>query len=560
MYTKEEREGILWEFHRSGMGVREACRRLPLFPCVHNLYRWLRMEEAGELAATEMPDRAARMHCAHGEGSPRYAARRPRREREGAAMAEGPEQTDWRDWGADLPEDPTERARMAEVKLAEALAVLDVLKAPGPAPLTSMEKWRAGELARERSPLVRLRDVTETLSIPKSTYLDQAARASRPDPKAALRERVRASFEASGGAYGAESVTADLRSGEGEPVSWRDLAPGDAETPVVASEKVVRAIMAEEGLVSRKAAQAGRRARYSSYAGELSARPANVPLAGDGAHDFHAPEPGLLVVTDVTEFRLDGFRAYLSPAIDCFDGWPVCWSVSRHPDKCVPSSKTEPPPSHRSGALRRRFRAAPHERVAHPVGLPVELQEPAVVAYPVDHRGCHLVVPEHGRPAAELQVRRDHQRPSLVAVGHHLEQEPRPSASRGRYPSSSTTTILARATCASSRSSLPSAFARRSLATSDDAVKNLASTPSEHASWTSALAMCVFPVPTSPMSTRSSRRSRKDRDSRSGRPKPSGNETGAQSYPSNVLDTGSAAARRSLALRDASREDTSASR
>lgn len=331
MYTKEEREGILWEFHDSGMSVAEACRRLPLFPTRANLYRWLRMEEAGELAATEMPDRAARMHCAHGEGSARFAAR-SRRVR-GEAEVEGPEQTDWRDWGADLPDDPAERARMAEVKLAEALAVLDVLKAPGPASLTSMEKWRAGELARERCPLARLRDVTETLSIPKSTYLDQAARAARADPKAALRARVRASFEASGGAYGAESVTADLRSGPGAAVSWRDLEPGDASTPVIASEKVVRAIMAEEGLVPRKAAQMARRARYSSYAGELSERPANLPLAGDGSHDFHAPEPGLLAVTDVTEFRLDGYKAYLSPAIDCFDGWPVCWRVSRHPDK-----------------------------------------------------------------------------------------------------------------------------------------------------------------------------------------------------------------------------------
>lgn len=143
MYTKEEREGILWEFHRSGLSFAEACRQLPLFPNRDNLYRWLRMEEAGELAATEMPDRAARMHCAHGEGSPRYAAR-ARRGREGAGVAEGPEQTEWRDWDADLPEDPAERARMAEVKLAEALAVLDVLKAPGPASLTSMEKWRAG--------------------------------------------------------------------------------------------------------------------------------------------------------------------------------------------------------------------------------------------------------------------------------------------------------------------------------------------------------------------------------------------------------------------------------
>ena len=278
MYTREEREGILWEFHRSGMSVPEACRLLPLFPTRDNLYRWLRMEDAGELAAAEMPRRAERMHCSHGEGSPRYAARRPRAEREGAAMADAPEQTDWRDWGADLPEEPAERARMAEVKLAEALAVLDVLKAPGPASLTSEEKWRAGELARGRCPLVRLGDVTETLSIPKSTYLDQAARAARPDPKAALRVRVRASFAASGGAYGAESVTADLRSGEGEPVSWRDLEPGDMSTPVVASEKVVRAIMAEEGLVARKAAQMARRRRWSSYAGELSERPANAPV------------------------------------------------------------------------------------------------------------------------------------------------------------------------------------------------------------------------------------------------------------------------------------------
>ena len=344
MYTREEREGILWEFHRSGMSVREACRRLPMFPNHTNLYAWLRMERAGELVATEMPGRLSRMHCAHGEGSPAYAGRGPRAGRMPASdhadrrptlgEIEGlAEQTEWRDWGADLPEDPAERARMAEVKLAEALAVLDVLKAPGPGSLTSEEKFRAGEAAREASPLVRLADVTSTLSIPKSTYEDQRARLGRPDPKAALRARVRASFEASGGRYGSESVTADLRSGGGEPVSWRELEPGDMETPVVASEKVVRAIMAEEGLVARKAAQMARRARYSSYRGELAERPANLPLSEDGTHDFHAEAPGLLVVTDVSEFALDGFKCYLSPAIDCFDGWPVCWRLSLHPDK-----------------------------------------------------------------------------------------------------------------------------------------------------------------------------------------------------------------------------------
>lgn len=64
----------------------------------------------------------------------------------------------------------------------------------------------------------------------------------------------------------------------------------------------------------------------------LALTPANVPLRGGGTHDFHAAAPGLLVVTDVTGFRLDGYRAYLSPAIDCFDGWPICWRVSVHAD------------------------------------------------------------------------------------------------------------------------------------------------------------------------------------------------------------------------------------
>lgn len=347
MYTKEEREGILWEFHLSGMSCKAACESLPLFPTRRVLRDWLRDEEAGLLAAREMPGRRERMHCSHGEGSPAWRARAARgriasgkgkgkgRGKGAAVGTEGPAQTAWRDWAAELPEDPAERARVAEAKLFEAMAVLDVLKVPGPGSLTSAEKYRAGEAARAASAAVRLSDVTAHLSIPKSTYLDQRARLSRPDPKAALRERVRASFEASGGRYGPRAVTADLRSGPGEPVSWRELAPGDAGTPVVASEKVVRAIMAEEGLVARKAAQMARRARRGGYRGGLAERPANLPLREDGAHDFSAPEPGLLAVTDVTEFALDGFKAYLSPAIDCFDGLPVCWALSRHPDKAL---------------------------------------------------------------------------------------------------------------------------------------------------------------------------------------------------------------------------------
>lgn len=66
-----------------------------------------------------------------------------------------------------------------------------------------------------------------------------------------------------------------------------------------------------------------------------------------------------------------------------------------------------------------------HERVAHAVGLPAELDEPSVVDDPVDHRRGHLVVPEHRAPPAELQVRGDDRRLPLIGVSEHLEERER---------------------------------------------------------------------------------------------------------------------------------------
>ena len=246
-----------------------------------------------------------------------------------AEKADREEPGEWaRAWG-ELPDDPEERARVAEVRLAEALAVLDVLKAPGPGSLSNSEKRRAGERARAMAARARVDDVLRDFRIARSTYFSQAAMAARPDRHAALRARVRAAFEGSKGRYGSLSVWAALRRGEGAPVRARDLAPGDMEAPVVVSEKVVRRIMREEGLVP---VQVKERRRHSSYAGETDERPANLPLREDGTHGFRADAPGRLVVTDVTEFDLGGLKVYLSPIIDCFDGCPVAWRTSTRPD------------------------------------------------------------------------------------------------------------------------------------------------------------------------------------------------------------------------------------
>ena len=109
--------------------------------------------------------------------------------------------------------------------------------------------------------------------------------------------------------------------------------PGAA---VAVSEKVVRRIMAEEGLRAR----APRAARYSSYAGEEGRAAApNLLLvdAGRDLHDFSAAAPGEVLVTDITEFRLpdDPRKVYLSPAVDLFDGDVAAFSVGTSPSKAL---------------------------------------------------------------------------------------------------------------------------------------------------------------------------------------------------------------------------------
>ena len=92
----------------------------------------------------------------------------------------------------------------------------------------------------------------------KSSYEYQRAALCRPDRHAGLRARVREAFEGASALRGYRYVTHALRSGD---------------DPIAVSEKVVCRIMREEGLA---VAYAKRRARYSSYKGEISDAPENL--------------------------------------------------------------------------------------------------------------------------------------------------------------------------------------------------------------------------------------------------------------------------------------------
>lgn len=89
------------------------------------------------------------------------------------------------------------------------------------------------------------------------------------------------------------------------------------------SEKVIRRLMKEMRLTVKQP----RRARYSSYKGEITPAADNLT-----DRDFKAPRPNEKWLTDITEFGLSDGKVYLSPMIDCFDGMPVTWTIGTSPD------------------------------------------------------------------------------------------------------------------------------------------------------------------------------------------------------------------------------------
>lgn len=154
-----------------------------------------------------------------------------------------------------------------------------------------------------------LKDLLLILNLAKSSYCYQESSLRRPDKYAKLRVDIRSAFEESSQRYGYRRLHMVLIS-DGFPLS----------------EKVVRRIMQEEGLVVYQK----RRRKYSSYKGEISPEVENLLK-----RDFHAEKPNTKWLTDITEFAIPAGKVYLSPIIDCFDGTVISWTVGVSPDAAL---------------------------------------------------------------------------------------------------------------------------------------------------------------------------------------------------------------------------------
>ena len=180
--------------------------------------------------------------------------------------------------------------------------VVEVVKKDPGADLRRLSNREKTLLIDRLRPAYSPGSMTCLLAIAPSSYHYHHARLG-VDKYAGLRAEVAGAFADSKGRYGYRRIKAVLKTG--------------------VSEKVVRRIMAEEGLV----AHVPKRRRYSSYEGETTPAPANLV-----DRDFTAERPNEKWLTDITEIKARDGKVYLSPMIDCFDGKIVAYTAGFSPN------------------------------------------------------------------------------------------------------------------------------------------------------------------------------------------------------------------------------------
>ena len=141
--------------------------------------------------------------------------------------------------------------------------------------------------------------------LPRSSYYYHTARLPRPEKHVQERDAIRKICTEHKGRYGYRRVTLTLR-----------------QRGYQTNHKLVMKLMQEEHLSCIL-----RPKKYRSYRGEIG-RVAPNRLN----RRFKAARPNMKWTTDVTEFKVNGQKLYLSPILDLFNGEIVSYSLSKTPD------------------------------------------------------------------------------------------------------------------------------------------------------------------------------------------------------------------------------------
>jgi len=139
----------------------------------------------------------------------------------------------------------------------------------------------------------------------KSTYYYHLQKWTKPDKYQEIKERIQTLFHHHKGRYGYRRICLALRN-EGFFIN----------------HKTVQRLMQELGLKGTV-----RPKKYRSYKGTVGYVAENLIQ-----RDFEATEPNQKWVTDVTEFKMNGQKIYISAVLDLFSREIVGYEVSKSPN------------------------------------------------------------------------------------------------------------------------------------------------------------------------------------------------------------------------------------
>lgn len=156
----------------------------------------------------------------------------------------------------------------------------------------------------ELRPQYPLASLLRAAGLARSTFYYQQAALLVVDKYAAIKDQIKAIYDLHKGRYGYRRITATLRK-QGNLIN----------------HKTVQRLMEELQLKSLV-----RLKKYRSYRGQVGQVAPNLL-----ERNFNASSPNEKWVTDVTEFKVDGKKLYLSPVMDLFNGEILAYTTSKRP-------------------------------------------------------------------------------------------------------------------------------------------------------------------------------------------------------------------------------------
>lgn len=156
----------------------------------------------------------------------------------------------------------------------------------------------------ELRPKYPLASLLRVAGLARSTFYYQQAALKVVDKYAATKDQIKTIYFQNKGRYGYRRIAETLR------------RHGN-----VINHKTVQRLMGELQLKSLV-----RLKKYRSYRGQVGKVAPNLI-----ARNFDAGRPNEKWVTDVTEFKVDGKKLYLSPVMDLFNGEIIAYATSRRP-------------------------------------------------------------------------------------------------------------------------------------------------------------------------------------------------------------------------------------